>query len=112
MRNLQRLRERYLRDEPPVRLGNLASDLLRLGQWVHMRRNDDQVVDLMREIVSCMEWVGDSATAELAEMQREICRWRRAWPIEPARSVLALRARQMSDRVLEMSGLVQSRARA
>ena len=112
MRNLQRLRERYLRDEPPVRLGNLASDLLRLGQWVQMRRNDDEIVDLMREIAWCMEWVGDSATAELADMQREICRWRRAWPAESARSILALRARQMSERVLEMSGLVESRPRA
>ena len=112
MRNLQRLRERYLRDEPPVRLGNLASDLLRLGQWVKMRRNDDEIVDLMREIAWCMEWVVDSATAELADMQREICRWRRAWPAESARSILALRARQMSERVLEMSGLVESRPRA
>lgn len=112
MRNLQRLRERYLRDESRVRLGNLASDLLRLSQWVQMRRNDDEIVDLMREIASCMEWVGDSATADLADMQREICRWRRAWPVESARSILALRARQMSERVLEMSGLLESRAGA
>ncbi len=112
MRDLQRLRERYLRDESPVRLGNLASDLLRLGQWVRMRRNDDEIVDLMREIAWCMEWLGDGATAELADMQREICRWRRAWPVESARSVLTLRATWMSDRLLEMSELVELRARA
>ena len=110
MRDLQRLRERYLRDESPMRLGNTASDLLRLSQWVRMRRRDEEVVDLMREIAWCMEWVGDHATAELADMQREICRWRRAWPAESARSILALRARQMSDRVLEMSGLLVSPA--
>jgi len=40
-------------------------------------------------------------------MQREICRWRRAWPIEPARSILALRALQMSNRILELSGLLE-----
>jgi hypothetical protein len=112
MRDLSRLRERYLRYKSPVRLGNLASDLLRLSQWVQMRRNDDEIVDLMRKIAWCMEWVGDGATAELADMQREICRWRRAWPVEPARSVLVLRATRMSERVLEMSGLVESRARA
>jgi hypothetical protein len=111
-RDLSRLRERYVQDESPVRLGNLASDLLRLSQWVQMRRSDGEIVDLMREIAWCMEWVGGGATAELADMQREICRWRRAWPVESARSVLALRARRMSERVLEMSGLVESRARA
>lgn len=108
MRDLTHLREWYLRDEPAVRLGNLASNLLRLSQWVRMRRSEDAVVDLMREIAWLMEWVGDGATAELADMQREICRWRRIWPVESARSILALRAQQMSARVLEMSGLVES----
>jgi hypothetical protein len=39
-------------------------------------------------------------------MQREICRWRRIWPVEKARHILALRASQMSNRVLEGSGLL------
>lgn len=110
MRDLERLRERFMRDEWPVRLGNLASDLLRLSQWVQMRRSDSEIVNLMREIAWCMEWAGDGATEELADMQREICRWRRVWPVESVRSILALRARQMSARALEISGLVESRA--
>jgi hypothetical protein len=77
-----------------------------------MRRNDDEIVDLMREIAWLMQWTGDGATEELADMQREICRWRRAWPVDSARSVLVLRATRMSEKVLEMSGLVESRARA
>jgi hypothetical protein len=110
MKDLARLRERYLRDEPRVRMGNLASNLLRLSQWVRMRRSDEAIVDLMREIAWLMEWNGECATAELADMQRELCRWRRAWPVESARSILALRAQQMSTRILEMSGLVESLA--
>jgi len=54
-----------------------------------------------------MEWNGDLALVELTEMQREICRWRRIWPVEEARPVLALRARQMSNHILELSGLVK-----
>jgi len=108
MRDMVRLPDRYLRDMPAARMGNLASNLLRLGQWVRMRRTDEAVVDLMREIAWMMEWSSECATVELAEMQREICRWRRAWPVESARSILALRARQMSARVLEMSGLLES----
>jgi len=52
----------------------------------------------MRKIAWLMEWSGDLASAELADMQREICRWCRVWPIEQARHILALRASQMSNR--------------
>ncbi len=44
---------------------------------------------------------------ELADMQREICRWRRIWPVEKARGILALRALQMSNRILKWSGLLE-----
>jgi hypothetical protein len=107
MRDLKEMRERYLRDEIPVRMGNMASSLLRLNKWVRNRHNDEAIVDLMREIAWFLEWCGDLALVELAEMQREICRWRRVWPVEQARAVLALRALQMSNRVLEISGLVK-----
>lgn len=105
MRDLQRMRERYLRDEKPIRMGNMASSLLRLSQWVQKRHRDEAIIDLMREIAWFMEWNGDLALAELADMQREICRWRRVWPVEQARPILSLRALQMSKRVLELSGL-------
>jgi len=57
-----------------VRLGNLASNLLRLNKWIQMGHNDKAIVDLMREIAWLMEWSGDLASAELDDMQREICR--------------------------------------
>lgn len=112
MRALGRMRERYLRDAPPVRLGNLASNLLRLSQWVRMGRGDEAIIDLMSEIAWLIEWTGESATAELADMQREVCRWRRVWPLEPARSLLAFRAQQMSARILEMSALAETPTKA
>jgi len=105
MRDLTRLRERFLRDEPAIRLGNLASDLRRLAGWVSQRRPDEEIVDLIREMAWMMEWTGDLALPDLADMQRELCRWRAIWPLEPARPVLALRASQMSQRLLDISGL-------
>jgi hypothetical protein len=107
MRDLKRMCERYLRDEGPVRMGNLASSLLRLSNWIRMRHRDEAIIDLMREIAWFMEWSGDLASAELADMQREICHWRRIWPVEQARVILVLRALQMSNRILELSGLSQ-----
>lgn len=111
MRDLSRLRERFLRDTQAVRLGNLASDLLRLSTWVRTRRPDAAIVDLMREIAWMMEWAGEQATAEFADMQRELCRWRGTWPVESARSLLAFRSEQMAARLLEMSGLLDTSGR-
>ncbi len=107
MKDLKRMRERFARDTGPVRMGNLASDLLRLNKWILMRHQDEAIVDLMRKIAWLMEWSGDLGLAELADMQREICRWRRVWPIEQARHILALRASQMSNRILGWSGLLE-----
>jgi len=106
VRDLERMRERFIRDDGPVRMGNLASDLLRLCKWVQIGHDDEAIVDLMRRIAWLMEWTGDLASAELADMQREICRWRRVWPVERTRHILALRASQMSNRILEKSGLL------
>ncbi len=98
-------RERFLRDAPDRQLGNLASDLLRLSTWLRMRRDDQATLDLIREIAWMIEWAGAHATEELVNVQRELCRWRRIWPLESARSLLAFRARGMSDCVLQMSRL-------
>jgi len=65
----------------------------------------------MRETAGMIDWTGDDATEELVNIQRELCRWRRIWPLEPARHLLAFRARQMSDRVLESSGLAPTAQR-
>ncbi|MGZ6231520.1 MAG: hypothetical protein ACXWMO_12220 [Syntrophales bacterium] len=101
------MHERFIRDGSSVRFGNLASDLLRLSKWIQARHNDQAILHLMREIAWLMEWSGDLASRELADMQREICRWRRTWPIEQERHILALRASQMSNRILEWSGLLE-----
>jgi len=108
MRTLPEQRERYLRDTPAVRLGNLASELLRLSAWIEMRGHDGDVVGLIRRIAWLIEWNADAASAELADMQREICRWRRAWPMDTERLTVASRARLMSSRVIQLSGLLDA----
>jgi hypothetical protein len=106
MKDLKTMHDRFIRDGSSVRMGNLASDLLHLSNWIRKEHSDEAIVDLMRRIAWLMEWTGDLASAELADMQREICRWRRAWPVDGARHILILRASQMSNRILEQSGLI------
>jgi hypothetical protein len=107
MKDIKRMHERFIRDGYAVRMGNLASDLLRLSKWIQAGQNDEAIVDLMRQIAWLMEWTGDLASVELADMQREICRWRRVWPLEKERQILALRTSEMSNRVLQWSGLLE-----
>lgn len=107
MRDLKRMRQCFIQDGSSVRLGNLASNLLRLSKWIQKGHNDEAIVDLIREIAWLMEWSGDLASAELADRQHEICRWRRVWPVEQVRHILALRAFQMSNQILEWSGLLE-----
>ena len=111
MKDISQLRDRFQRDGLDRRLGNIASNLLRLSSWLQMGRDPQATVDLMRETAGMIDWTGDDATEELVNIQRELCRWRRIWPLEPARDLLAFRARQMSDRVLESSGLALSASR-
>ena len=103
------LHDRYLRDEWPRQLGNLASTLARLGARVGDQRYDQMTSDLLREGALLIEWSAPHVPAhlvgDLANMQRELCLWRRIWPVEAAQPLLTFRARTMSDRVLELSGL-------
>lgn len=108
MSDFSRLRDRFQRDALDRRLGNIASNLLRVSSWLQMGRDVPAAVDLLPENAAMIEWTGDDATEELVNVQRELRRWRRLWPLEPARSLLAFRARRMSEQVLEWSGLAAS----
>jgi len=91
-------------------LGNLASTLARLGVRASDPRYDQITSDLLREGALLIEWSAPYVPAhlvgELAILQRELCLWRRIWPVGAARPLLAFRAQIMSDQVLEWSGLV------
>ena len=55
MKDVTRLRERFLRDGLDRRLGNIASSLLRLNSWLRMARDPQAMVDLMRETATMIE---------------------------------------------------------
>ena len=109
MTDRTRLRERYLRDNWTRQVGNLASTLARLSSRASDARHDPMVADLLHEGTLLMEWsapnVPPDLAVDLATMQRELLLWRRIWPNDAVRSLLAFRARAMSDRLLEASGL-------
>ncbi len=106
----EKLRQRYLADAWPRQMGNLASTLARLGSRAGDQRYDGLVANLLRESTLLMEWsartVPLEVATELAAMQRELVMWRRIWPNDAVRRLLAFRVRQMSDRLLAAAGLL------
>lgn len=103
-----KMRERFLRGDWHIQFGNLASTLGRLGSHAGDRRYDTIVADLLREGALLIEWSAPQAPegtiVDLALMQRELVLWRRIWPTDAVRPLLAHRAYAMADALLAAAG--------
>lgn len=110
------IKERYLKDELPVRLGGLAANLGRVRSFAAQSTSGEVVRSLLDECAHFIEWTAPEASihtaSELVELQVELARWRRAWPDvwsnPEQREDLVTRAGLWSLRVLELSGLLAS----
>ena len=116
MNHSQLVRERYLRDDVPTRLGGLAANLSRIKSFSSHTANQKAVENLLDESRFFIEWTAveteiDTA-AELVELQIQLARWKRNWASiwedTTLRHQVAERASQWSKRVLELSGLLGS----
>ena len=115
MKDRAAIRERYLRDELPVRLGGLAANLARIKSFSDHPDHRDVVANLLEESKFFIEWTAPDAgldlQAELVEVQLQLARWQRAWATiwaDPARrAAVAVQAGAWSTRVLELSGLLR-----
>ena len=107
--DVRRLQARFEKLDWQKQLGNLASTLARVSTRASLPEHDRLVVDLLQEAALFLEWgaprVPSAFLLELATMQKEILAWRRVWPLEAARPLLTLYARNRSDRLLQMAEL-------
>ena len=114
MKDYTKIRERFLRDPVPRRLGALAADLARIGSIACHSMNAHAVASLMEEARRFVEWTAAEtdveAAAELVDIQRGLTLWLGAWPeaqnVASLRATLGHSALYWSDRVLSLSGLV------
>lgn len=114
MSDLASIRERYLRDEPRVRLGGLAANLARIASFSDHEKHKDPVRDLIVESEHFIEWTARDTEletqAELVSLQLELARWRARldadWSNEGVRREMAARAHQRAGEVLALSGLL------
>jgi hypothetical protein len=109
------VRNRYLRDSVPVRLGGLAANLARVRSFSDHPGHRDVVVRLLEESKWFIEWTAPDVPSEaqvlLVECQRQLARWQlvwaRIWADPTQRAEMAEQAGRWSQRVLELSGLTQ-----
>jgi hypothetical protein len=112
--NKEKLRQRFLRDSLPVRLGGLAATLARVSSSAREAENPVIVSGLMDEARYLIEWTAAEAepevAAELVQTQRLLTLWLRAWNAAHAdrhqRVLLAAQAKEWSDKTLQYSGLL------
>ena len=116
MKDWTTIRERYLRDSVPVRLGGLAANLRRIKSFAGIQSNFAAVESLLDESKFFIEWTAAEAeietAAELVELQIQLARWHRNWAKIGTDSIqctqLAEQSRIWSDRVLSLSGLLRA----
>ena len=108
------IRERYLRDSLPVRLGGLAANLSRIKSFAAQDASRDAVASMLDESKHFIEWTAAETevqtAAQLVELQVQLARWQQTWvktwtdPLQ--RRQLAEQSANWSKRVLELSGLL------
>src|SRR5437763_379975 len=116
--DLSAIRERFLRDSLPVRLGGIAANMARVRSFSKYEANSGAVSRLIDESKWFIEWTaadflpGEVDTAaQLVELQIQLAQWQngwdRRWNDPDQRAQVAARSKEWSDRVLAMSGLLE-----
>jgi hypothetical protein len=114
MNDLSMIRERYMRDDLPVRLGGLAANLARIKSFAASDAARDAIERLLEESKFFIEWTAPdaeiNASAELVELQIRLACWHRnlsrIWSDARLRKEVAEQAGAWSNRILHLSGLL------
>jgi hypothetical protein len=112
MKNLERIKARYIKDPWPTRLAGLAADLGRVSSSARPTTGGEGVALMLEESQYFIEWTAaeldPEIAAELVNIQIMIALWRRAWPEVQhnprQRVILSLQAKLWADQILGYAG--------
>jgi hypothetical protein len=113
MKDFEKLRERFLRDPLPRRLGGLAATLGRISSSARRSTDPEIVSNLLDEAKHLIEWTAadtePETAAELVQIQTMITLWQNAWneasQNPKQRILLSVQAKNWSDMAVDFSGL-------
>jgi len=115
MINNEKLRERFLRDTLPRRLGGLAATFGRISSSARSSTDPNTVPNLLSEAKYLIEWTAADAepevAAELVQIQMLITLWQKTWQLArqslEQRILLSVQAKNWSDKTVDFSGLAE-----
>ncbi len=115
MKNWNAVKERFMSDPLPIRLGNLAANLSRIKSFSSNEASRDTVASLIEESKMFIEWTAAQAeievAAKLVELQIQLAlwqlQWQSIWTDPKKRSQVAEQSSMWSKQVLELSGLLK-----
>lgn len=116
MTKLEKRRARYLQDPILVRLGGLAANLGRIASFSKNENHREVVSSVFQESKWFIEWTAADLNvhqaAELVSLQIQLALWQlqanEKWYDKEWRVELASNSKQWSERLLEMSGLLEA----
>ena len=83
MKDWSAIRERYMRDALPIRLGGLAANLSRIKSFSANDASREAVASLIDESKMFIEWTAAQAetetAAKLVELQVQLALWQLQW---------------------------------
>ena len=114
IQNKEKLRERFLRDPLPQRLGGLAATFGRISSVARKSSDPENVTRLLEEAKYLIEWTAADAepevAAELVSIQTLVSLWLKSWEktnqTKEQRTLLSFQAKLWSDRAMDFSGLL------
>ncbi len=112
------LRLRFLRDPTPIRLGGIATNLARISSCSRNAANRRVVEHMMVETKMFIEWsapeMEPDTAAVLVDLQLQLAQWQQSlaaiWDDAERRQAVIEQARDWSQRILDLSGLLQAAA--
>jgi len=115
MKDWTAIRERYMRDPLPVRLGGLAANLSRIKSFSANEASRETVASLIDESKMFIEWTAAQAeintAAVMVDVQVQLAlwqiRWERIWSDPAQRKQIAEQSGIWSKQILELSGLLK-----
>jgi len=106
MSNLEVIKKRFLKDDLPIRLGGIASNLARLKSFSQMPNNKKVISDLIEESKFFIEWTAPAAPLaiqqELVNIQLKLA----SYQYSVKQKEIAGSADKWAKRILKLSGLL------
>jgi hypothetical protein len=105
-----------MKDSLPTRLGGLAANLARVNTFSQHDANKKAVFELINESKYFIEWTAHEAelevAAQLVDLQIKLAFWQQDWKTiwadKEQRQNISQESRQWSNKVLELSGLLNN----